>query len=168
MSRATVRAALETWLAPPNVAWVGSIFGSMPKIIPGPAFTAGLGSGSRSGSVMVIFIEDEHETRTALGGPHGGRKMVTYEVGIVIRFRSSQADSQVAVDDYDALIESLKERIRADRTLGTSGTANPLFQAGEGPGADLSITSDMPRIDKGGSTYVWGALKLTVAEEIVT
>jgi hypothetical protein len=59
MSRATIRAAMAAWLQPPAVAGINTVYRSLPKIIPGQAFFAGV-TGVNSGCVAMIHVARDH------------------------------------------------------------------------------------------------------------
>ena len=161
MSRATVRAAVAQWFDPAYVPGLFATHRAEPKIIPGSdygleAFGGNLGAGS--GAYAIVHIADERERRVAIGGAHSGMKHVTYDIALVVHFRSVKPDALEAMDDYDALIEALKQRLRADRNLGQNGLV--IWQAGE-DGDDIHIQSDLPAEDDG-SIYIWSVLEFKV------
>lgn len=165
MSRATVRAATVAWFAPPNVAGLYTVYKAQPKLIPNTAYRAGAPAGTASGAIMFPHIEEETEHRIAFGGATSGHKLIEYKLGLVVRFLSVRTKSEDAQDDYDALIEAVKQRIRQDRTWGTSASANPIFEAGDrGPG--IHLISDLPRQNKNGATLIWSALTVSMFEVI--
>lgn len=168
MSRATVRAAFEAFLTPATVAGMAAFHRSPPRIIQGQEFTPT--AGTASGAVVSLHIASDEEKRVAYGGATSGEKLVTYKAVLIVMFISRQQDAQAAMDDFDSFVESLKERLRSDRTLGTAGSANPIFQAGEGTGLgtpDIVVACDLPRQDKG-STYIWATCDVTVSEMIAS
>jgi hypothetical protein len=164
VSRANVRAAVAQWFDPGAVPGLFAIHRAEPKIIPGSdygleAFGTNVGNGS--GAYAVVHIADERETRIAIGGAHSGMKHITYDVALVIHFRSVKPDAIEAMDDYDTLIEAVKQRLRADRNL---GQPTSVWQAGSDPG-DIHIQSDLPAQDDG-SVYIWSVMEFKVIEEI--
>lgn len=165
MSRATVRQAVTDWLAPPAVTGLNAVFSSVPRIVPGSAFTDQL-SGSSSGCVAAVHIGDQSEQRIAIGGAHSGKKLVTYTITVYLRFSSAEPMAEDAEDSFDATIDALVNRLRADRNLGTTGTPNPIFEAGEGEHAVFEITTDVTRTNKG-RLLKWAEMRFN-AEEIAT
>lgn len=160
MSRAVIRAALAAYIAPPNIAGLNKVYTSQPKIIQGPEFFQPGLTGFASGAVASVFIEREVELRKALGGATSGKKRINYDIAILIQFRSTKPRSEDAMDDYDALIERLKVRIRTDRTLGSPS----IFQAGE---AELEVISDLPKLSND-ETMIFSALRMDIAEFITS
>lgn len=151
MSRATVRAGVAAWIAPPNVAGVGRVFTSFPKMMFGPDFIPAGAVGQTSGACLVVFISREVETRVALGG----KKRVDYVVELHVFHRSVDPDSTVAMASFDTLVEALKTRLRSDHTLG--GT---IWEAGE-----LSLTGEYgePALNVD-VTETWGSLSFSAVE----
>jgi hypothetical protein len=146
------------------VAGIGTVHRALPRTTPGTDF--GLEANGGSGAVCWIHIDGERESRRALGGAHSGIKQVDYQVGLVIEFRSVKADAEAAQDDFDTMIEALKERIRSDRQLGTVGSPSPIFLAGEGeqPGQpDLDVISDLPKLSNS-EVWIKGVVRVAVTE----
>lgn len=138
MSRATVRTAIQQYLASPQIPFLTTVFIAQPKIIQP---TDILVQGTPSGAAGWIHIEREYETRRALGGATSGKKEVNYFIALGLRFRSNRPKAEDAMADYDTLIEGIKTRLRADRTLSSS----VIFQAGEA-GSGIAVQSDLPHL----------------------
>ena len=161
MSRATVRAALYAFLAPPNVSGINTLSTSTPKRIPGSDFRKGQIAGTKSGAVGVLHLDGENEMRIALGGATSGRKEITYSVTLEVYQHSIQTHAETAMDDFDAVIETVKARIRLDRQVGTAGV---IFRAGE---TQLDGVYGRPKTLSDGATEIWGAVAFE-AVEIIT
>lgn len=165
MSRAIVRAGLQAWLEG-AVAGINTVYPAQPKIIPGDAFTFGQ-VGATSGCVAWFSIVSERETRIALGGEHSGWKQVDYDVQIRLLYRhtgtlGTQVDGGIeSADEFDAIVESLKTRIRADRTA-----AGTVWQWGEGQD-DLSGSYGDAVLDDA-VVEQWGYITVRVVEMIQT
>lgn len=161
MSRATVRAAVAAFFAPPAVAGLKTLYPASPGTIPGDAYYDGqVGAGA----AMFVFISRNREWRRGIGGPHSGVKEILYDVGLVGEFRANGIDPVVAQAAHDDFVEALLERGRSDRTLGEPS----IFQAGEGDtlgAADLDVESDLP-YTKGNSIRIWTVLRSSVVEMI--
>lgn len=152
MSRASLRAAVVTHFT--GVAGLTNLYRSQPKTIPAAAW------GTPSGSVAFPYIESESEKRQSFGGDTGGRKRILYTVGLVVRFRST-SDGETAMDQFDALIEALKIRLRTDRTLGSA-----VFSAGEGDTQgddDIDVISDLPQTEAN-VIHIWSVMRFQVVE----
>lgn len=166
MSRSTVRRAVATYLSSPMVPGVGTVFASPPKIsTAGDAFEA-LPAGTPTGAVLYVETLQGQEIRVAVGGPTAGAKLVTYEVRIHLLARSSQAKSEDAMDDHDAILQAILQRLRADRTLGTAGSSNPILQAGEGD-AGITYQTGMPKRTGNGGTHIWSLVDFQAQEWLV-
>lgn len=165
MSRATVRAAISSWLTG-AVSGINTVYSAFPAVMPGQAFF-GSGPGVSSGAVAVVHIQSESETRVAFGGPTSGKKRVDYIVELHVFFRSitpAGLNSDQAVDAADALdtiIDALKARIRADRTAGSPD----VWQWGEG---QLSGQYGEPAMTGDGSVELWASITTQATEWLTT
>lgn len=166
MSRATIRAAVTAWLAPPNVTGINTVYRGFPAEIPGTAYFSAT-PGAMAGCVAIVFIAGEAEVRKAFGGPTSGKKRVDYTVEIHLRYRSVKPPglgSDVgleATDDFDTIVENLKARIRADRTAGSSA----VWQWGE---SNLDGRYGESVQDGAGGVIQWGAIVTTATEWLTT
>jgi len=160
VTRATARDAVATWIAPPNVAGLNTVFTSWPKLIEGADFTADQPPGTASGTVAVVHIVHEDEQRIAFGGEHGGWKRVTYTITVQLFHRSLEPDAADAQDHLDAVVDALKERIRADRTLGSPD----VWQA-----AEESFTGDYGVPDLSNDAIeTWASISFALTEMLPT
>jgi hypothetical protein len=176
MTVANVRAAIASWLAPPAVTNLNTMFRAEPRVIVGRDFVGPVGVEDLSGGVGFLHFGDSFEQRIADGGAHDGWKAVLHTVTIQLWFRSTETDFEVASDDLDLMRDTLISRIRADRNFGTwlDGTINPvIWSAGEGgiensgTEPDLRWRQDLPFTYK---TAWWtaAALDMTVVEMVET
>lgn len=170
MGYATIRSAVTQWIAPPNVPGITKVYPGQPKMLSGAAYgvfpiaTYDLGQQT-AGAFAYIHIDDTVETRIATGGATSGIKHVKYQVGVVFAFLAiGAANDGQYIGAWDAIADTLKARIRANRTLGQDGLT--VWQAGE-DADDLHIASDLPRQDDAGNVYIWSVLELSVIEELV-
>lgn len=167
MSRATVRAAVVAWFAPPAVSGLNAVYSSKRKIVQAEeTYSGALGSGS--GAHMWIYIERKREHRRGIGGMPGpgtgGKKRAVYDLGCVIIFRSVLPKMEDAVAAHDDLMDAIEARARLGRTLG-----DQVFSFGEGGDLgqdDIETLSDMPK-QVGQETHIWAVMK-TVAVEWLT
>lgn len=162
MGRATVRAQIANYFAPPNVAGLSTLFRSRPSRIPGQAWNLSAGAGS--GAVMVIHMPGSEEKRLTLGPPNAAQKFDVHEIALELMFQSVKLDAQAAQDDLDALVDAFKVRFRADRTLGsTSGV--PIWQAGEDP-SHIRVEFAEPKLGK--QNFIQNGVVRFQAFEVVT
>jgi hypothetical protein len=154
VSRATVRAAVASWFNAVDVPQIDTLLTSFPEVIPASMFTTN--PGQTSGCVGVIFISGEIETRIATGGATSGWKEVDYTVELHL-FHRAQGSPAAAMDAFDALIEAVKVRARADRTW--DGT---VWQAGT---ARLEGVYGEPKLN-GSVVETWGQLIFNVIEMV--
>lgn len=166
MSRATIRAAMAAWLAPPAVAGINTVYRGQPKIIPGQAFFAGV-TGVNSGCVAMIHIARDTEKRIAIGGPTSGKKRIDYTVEFRLLYRLVRSASTTggdagldATDEFDAIVDALKARIRADRTANSAA----IWQWGE---ADLGGTYS-PMKETANGVEMWCSISTVVTEWLTT
>jgi hypothetical protein len=111
--------------------------------------------GELSSAAVVIFIQSERESRIAVGGPHTGWKRVDYTVILQVFHHSVEPNTEAAMADFDVLIDSIKERLRADHNFGdTTGTlvwqgAEPAINAlyGEPTTSDLGATETFASLE---------------------
>lgn len=136
MSRATVRTAVQAFLAPPNIVGLNTVYRARPKLTQGTDYHMSDGPGF--GALGIIHIPKSIEERIALGGPTSGKKQVIYMIALEVLFQSVLPKAEDGYDAHDQLVDAIITRIRSDRTFGTAGT--PIWQAGEGvAGIDVDL-----------------------------
>jgi hypothetical protein len=162
MSRATVRAAIAAYFAPPAVVGLNRVYTSMPKRVEGPNFRDMQPAGTYSGAVAIINIESESETRRSIGGEHSGWKRVSYTVALDIYSHSIHRRSEDAMADFDTVIDGVKAHLRSNRRL---EDYPQIFEAGE-----IFLDGDYgePKVLQDGSTEIWGTVRFEVSEFIQT
>lgn len=179
MSRTTVRQQIVDYLAPPGVPsvveFMSACLAHPPKVTTEDTFDLGVMGGS--GCVVFVYLPLQSEKRIALGGPHGGRKWREYEVTLLAVMRSAKDKAEDVDADNDAFLDSLVERIQADRNFGTTlGDGQEvlpgmIFQAGEGNdtgGTDIVVDVALPGTIRGQLTQIISTVKITVAEVLDT
>lgn len=160
MGRKSVRAAVLSFIAPPNVAGLRAVHRSMPKLTVPQEINLAAGGGSGAVGIIHVRRDVDRPESLPLGiGAPAGFKGIDYTVGIVLRFWSVKTDAEVAMDDFDDMVDALKARLRSDTQFGTGGS--PIFSGG----LDMRMESNLPRQD-GGSTFIWSVLETTVTEQI--
>ena len=160
MSRAQVRTAVGTWVAGGNVANLNQIFTSFPKRI---NFQENAAAGTASRAAGVVFIQSESEDRVAVGGANDGWKRIDYEVEFQIFFHSLHNYAQDAMDDFDAIIDGVKDRLRAGgHRLGQSD-GDVIWQAAE---PNISVVYGEPKTNEGGAVEIWAGIAFTVTQMI--
>ena len=158
MSRATVRAAVAAYFAPPVVTGLNKVFSAAPKRIEGTWFRYGQPAGTWSGAVGVIGIVSESEERIAIGGDVSGKKWVHYEVEMQLFQHSVRTHSEDAMADFDAMVDNFKDELRAGRRLNSYPI---IFEAGE---RELVGEYGEPKVLADGATEIWGAVRFEVSE----
>ncbi len=168
MSRATVREAVRNWIASAQITTLNQTLSSFPKRI---NFQEKSFPGQNSRAAAVVFIENEQESRIAIGGVGAmaeggfgkGWKRVDYGIALQVFHHSLQRNAEDAMSDFDTLIDAIKERLRAGQH--TLGVENPniIWQAAE-PAIDVQYGE--PLSNEGGATETWAAIRFTVTEMI--
>jgi len=159
VGRAQVRSALATYLAPPTIPGINQVFASFPKRI---NFQVNSQPGQLSRAAAVVFIESEMESRIAIGGAHSGWKRIDYAVALQIFHHSSERTAELAMENFDELIDTIKDYLRADHNFGdTTGTI--VWQGAE---PSISTTYGTPTTTDGGTTETWCQIRFEVTEMI--
>lgn len=181
MSRSTVRNGVAAYFGGTAVpgglepgVYTGSVVTglattrtSMPREIPDSDFGRGLTPPFYSSATLIVQIGREVEQRISYGGtaPNRGQRRIDYTIDLVVVHRSLRPDAETAQADFDATVDSLAARLRADPTLG--GT---VWQAGENTGSTggASITTDFGEyaVDKGGALTCTAVVRFTATEWI--
>lgn len=167
MSRETVRAGIAAWLSEGNLPNLGTVFAGTPRIIPGKAFFPAE-VGADFGVIICVHIRADSEQRVAIGGETGGWKQIDYSVDLQICCRQNLSDipsdpeheddlGLIATANFDHFYDTLKDRIRSDRTA-----ADAVWQWGEarlaGRYGEL--------VDRGSSLEQWATITTTATEFI--
>lgn len=167
MSMASVRAGVSSFLTLPPIDGLRAVKKSMPLIVPGQDY--GTGGGWTFGAVGIVHIAHSSDVVRAGGnGPHLERA-VSYTLDFVLSGVDSGGNAEAATDNWDALVEAVKVRLRSDPALGTSGTPQPILFAGVGNGVpntnspDLIVDTDFPRQNKG-AVYFWAKVQFFASE----
>jgi hypothetical protein len=166
VGRAQVRETLYNFINPPQVDGINQVFTSLPKRID---FQVNALPNQQSRVAAVIFIESETETRVALGGfnggdngTHAGWKRIDYTVVLQLFQHSLSRTAEEAMDDFDYVIDSLKQRLRSSHTFGDpDGT---LVWQGAEPVIDVSYGE--PLSQKGTSIETWASMRFMVTQMI--
>ena len=157
--RAAVRATLFNWLETGNIKNLNQIFTSFPKRI---NYQVNSQPGQQSRSAVVIFIQSETESRIAIGGAHNGWKRVDYSVILQVYQHSVERNPEKAMDDFDILIDAIKERLRSDHNFGDE-SGRYVWQGAE---PQINTTYGEPATDNGGATETFAEIQFLVTEMI--
>jgi len=160
MSRQQVRDAVATWVEGASIPHLNQIFTSHPKRI---NFQANSTAGEYSRAAGVVFIRDESEIRIAVGGAYSGWKRVDYTVDFQVFFHSMQNYAQDAMNEFDAIVDAVKDRLRAGGHRLGQEDGNVIWQAAE---PQISVTYGEPATNDGGATEIWAAIEFTVTQMI--
>jgi len=166
VGRAQVRQTLYNFIQPPQVDGINQVFTSLPKRID---FQINALPNQQSRVAAVIFIESETETRIALGGfngadngIHAGWKRVDYTVVIQLFQHSLSRSAEEAMDDFDYVIDALKQRLRSSHTLGDP-TGTLVWQGAE---PMIDVIYGEPLSQNGTSIETWASMRFMVTQMI--
>lgn len=160
------------WAQGPLMAYgLGAVRKAFPKRLNDADFTYGMVSGRGMGTTMVVNLPADQEVRLDKAGPpvndgqrnitSGGVKTGLYQVELEL-FHLSQVDyAEDAVDDFDQVIEAVKQQIRLDRTLGGICT-----EAGESR-LGIRVTTGRPGIDKNNRVGLWARVQFEVRVQMI-
>lgn len=169
MGRKIVREKVAEWISSAQITTLNQVFTSFPKRI---NFQVNSFPGQNSRAAAVVFIENESESRIAIGGvaplttnngEGKGWKRVDYLIALQIFHHSLQRNAEDAMDDFDQLIDDIKDRLRSGQhTLGDDNP-NEIWQAAE-PAIDVQYSE--PITNDSGATETWAAIRFTVTQMI--
>jgi hypothetical protein len=160
MSRSQVRNAVGNWVAEAGIPNLNQIFVSHPKRI---NFQANSVAGQLTRAAGLVFIADESESRIANGGAYNGWKRIDYTVQFQVFTHSMHPHTQDAMDDFDAIIDEVKQKLReGGHRLGLED-GDVIWQAAE---PSISVMYGEPTTNEGGATEIWAAITFTVTQMI--
>ena len=171
MSKQSVTQGVYEYLQPnsSNIPNLGTVYIGLPRVGDEADLFTNSYPGADGGAVIYLFITDQTERRIAMGGAHSGNKFRTYNLGMLIIFKSILQDTWQAQNAFDEFIDSLTEFIQADRT--PEIPQSNIFQWGEGTelgGPDIRIDYTMPRTDNGGMLVFQAVAHVLVNEILIT
>lgn len=165
MSRASVRQQIFKYLTDNNnnslnyITGLNQVFTSFPKRI---NFQVNSHPGQLSRAACVIFIESETESRIAIGGATNGWKRVDYGIVLQIYHHSLQRDAEDAMNDFDVLVDGIKDYLRMDHNLGDP-TGTIVWQGAE---PAINTAYGEPSTSEGGATETQAIIRFIVTEMI--
>lgn len=162
MGRATVRAALQSFLT--GITGITTLYKDAPWEMTGDNWQ----TATIPGTPGFLHLDHSTESRIAMGGEHGGFKEVDYTVSLVLLYQYlipsdlGGANKDVWVDNLDALLDNVVNKIRSDRAFGTNGSV--IFEAGN-QDQGIQISQDLPHWDQGGGKVRnWVRVEFKVTE----
>lgn len=157
--RTGVRATLYNWLNTGSITGLNQIFTSFPKRI---NYQVNSTAGQLSRAAVVIFIQNERESRIAVGGATNGWKRVDYSIILQVYQHSMERNAEDAMTAFDTLIDAIKTRLRADHNFGDA-TGNLVWQGAE---PEISTSYGEPATSQGGATETFAEIQFDVTEMI--
>ena len=162
MSRQTVRSGLVDFFQ--GIPGLNRVFPAPPKIITGDDFYANQPAGTMTGSTGSIMLTASRERRIAMGGPHSGKKLVTYDAELWIFAHSVEAKAEDAMAFFDTVVDATLDLIRSDRLAGMADTT--IYQVGE---EKLQFEGSVqPVVTPDGAVEIWGVVRFDVSEVLTT
>lgn len=117
----------------PQVDGLGVVKRGRPKSFDDSEYYIGApSSGVVMGSAMYMHIGSGVETREAFAGAFSGLKLLRSQVTLYCFLRSLTEFGEDAEDAFYDFLEAMKNRIRADRAMGSGGWELGGFVVGEG------------------------------------
>jgi hypothetical protein len=180
VSKLNVTDAVYQFLQPSvsNITSLGKLYSALPRIASEADLFTNTYPGLGYGATIFMFITSQTEQRIALGGPVSGRKFRTYDLGLLMVFKSDMATiteglgqgtpEEAAQAAFDTFVDSLLDYIESNNT---AGNPSVVFQWGEGGdrgGTDLHFDYTVPRTLNGGVMIFQGVGHVTVAEMLTT
>lgn len=150
-----VRAALKDWLDAQEIPGILEVF---PSLRPQVDWDQVEFNSSTCLGIVYIHIPGSDETRAALTGPDNpGGKDIAHELELRVIHHGTEVDDwDEAQDDYDRIMDSLKDGLRArGRDL---GRPDVILQAGETGGiqqrnAEPIFFDEEGKVDRTGSLF---------------
>jgi hypothetical protein len=153
MSRATVRAALATFIRGANITGLNGVYKAEPRFYAGEQLDAAADGGVAAWA--WVELGDSSEDRLSVpaqwpGQTGAGSKAVHYEAAILVQYQYLVPQQTVAVvppdawvDGEDVIIQAIKDRLHSDPALG----APSVILASGQENRSLHVTGDSPRVD---------------------
>jgi len=160
LSRQEVRNAVGNWVAQATIPNLNQIFTSFPKRI---NFEQNAAPGQMTRAAGVVFINAENESRIAVGGAYDGWKRIDYSVEFQLFVHSMQNYAQDAMDDFDEIIDGVKDQLRAGGHRLGMPDGDVIWQAAE---PDISVSYGEPKTNDGGAVEIWAGIAFTVTQMI--
>jgi hypothetical protein len=136
------------------------ILRARPRDLKGLSFTSGA-PGEVSGALGVTVIENQTEMPAGSDG-QGGFRLTTYTAAVQVFHRSAEPDAMVAEDHFDAVIDSLCNRLRMDPSLGTPHTGPIISGAHQSLAVEYGEPEQME--PDGGLIATWAVVRFPVEE----
>jgi len=153
VSRATVRAAIATFLQDANIVGLNGIYKAEPRFYAGEQLDAAADTGVAAWAWVELgeSSEDRLSVPAMWPGQTGaGDKAVHYEVAILVQYQylvPQQTAAPVTVDGWvdgeDAIIQAIKDRLHSDPALGAPGV---ILVSGQ-ENRSLQVTADSPVVE---------------------
>lgn len=163
--RQAVRAQLADFIFNPPIQNLNQVHTSFPKLI---NYEVNAQPGQMTRTAAVIFIADEYETRLSLGGPTpnvgqtNGWKRVDYTVIIQIFCLSFHREAQIAMNNFDEVVDNIKDRLRSNHNFGDP-SGNLVWQGAE---PVIQGRYGEPNTEKDGVTEMFAEIQFPVTQMI--
>lgn len=174
MGVATVRTALQAYIAGGSIPGLHKVFRAPPRWVDGQAWQ--LNSALGSGAVAALHMAEDTESRITVPAPNVllpglspvGQKIVSYKVGLMIFYQFlTPSGTLTAIDEdawaapLDVIIDGVKDLLRADPNAGNPAV---IWQCAQGPNG-IRVQRDIPTQDEG-KVLAWNVVEFDVDEVI--
>ena len=160
-NRLALRTAVAEYFANGGLPYVGAVYPARPEVLPEAAyelnrFNEVVQSTTGSGTTLVVDVPSDKRERRALTGRVGVNDTHIYNIALEVWFANVSGGGVVAQEDYDTVSSAIVNLIRANATLGTSGT---VWSAGE-YAAGIQHEQREPSTNEDGTTvFIFGVVR---------
>lgn len=153
LGRAAIRHAVQQYFSG-QVDGLNTVYRSIPKDLPDGDFFDGQPGGTQSGAIACIALREAEEDLETFGV-----KRALYEVALALYMRSWHESAEKAMDDYDALVDAVKARVRQDSHFADEDAIDNV-------GDQITDTHEDPTtgVRMEGLTEMWGVVTFTVEQ----
>lgn len=133
MGRQAVRTSVAEYFANANLRFVGTVFPARPEITNEQDYETNrlkeaVPSENGSSAVLVVNIPTDDRQRKADTGRGAVNDTWIHKIAMEVFFASTGGAAVKAQEDYDAIVDSMADLVRANAVLGAPGT---VWSAGE-------------------------------------
>jgi hypothetical protein len=128
MSRATVRAAIASFLTPPAVLHLDVFYPEVPAPFLNKPANLNFPATTTNRGWAALFFESDLERSITTNDADPCNKELEHTASLRLVYRS-RAAPETAQNEFDAFVDSLHTRLRSDRRMGAPSV---IFEAGMG------------------------------------
>lgn len=165
MADSAVRVAIRDFFTAPEIDGIQKVYLDVPWFVDGAAWEVYDSRGWAA--IASVHLDTSRESRITVPWKFGS-KQVQHTVGLLIQYQylvpvsfAPNEAEDAWVEGFDQIIDAIKDRIRSDYTMASSGI---IFQAGQ-DNDDIRVSRDVPTVDVG-RVVVWCVVEFNVTEII--